>query len=122
MLKLRMQENYSFSGALTPLSKLIVCLVMIRGRHRGLPVAIDRAVMLPMEFAAPRNPDAEQHTPAEGSGNEPPANGSSANEKSSDDADRRLRRNARRPSNEEASLGERRKAAARADQEVTFGY
>jgi hypothetical protein len=95
---------------------------MIRGRHRGLPVAIDRAVMLPMEFAAPRNPDAEQHTPAEGSGNEPPANGSSANEKSSDDADWRLRRNVRRASNEEVSLGERRKAAARADQEVTFGY
>ena len=23
---------------------------MIRGRHRGLPVAIDRAVMLPFEF------------------------------------------------------------------------
>lgn len=23
---------------------------MIRGRHRGLPVAIDRAVMLPSEF------------------------------------------------------------------------
>jgi len=39
--------NYSFSGALRPLSKLIICLVMIRGRHRGLPVAIDRAVMLP---------------------------------------------------------------------------
>lgn len=33
------------------LSKLVVCAVMIRGRHRGLPVAIDRAVMLPNEFA-----------------------------------------------------------------------
>jgi potassium uptake Trk family protein len=43
-------ENYSFSGALKPLSKLIVCLVMLRGRHRGLPVAIDRAIMLPSEF------------------------------------------------------------------------
>ncbi|KAI0079232.1 hypothetical protein K474DRAFT_1659278 [Panus rudis PR-1116 ss-1] len=42
--------NYSFSGALRPLSKLIVCAVMLRGRHRGLPVAIDRAVMLPFEF------------------------------------------------------------------------
>lgn len=40
-------ENYSFSGALKPLSKLILCLVMLRGRHRGLPVAIDRAIMLP---------------------------------------------------------------------------
>ncbi|KAG1737871.1 cation transport protein-domain-containing protein [Suillus paluster] len=43
-------ENYSFSGALKPLSKLIFCLVMLRGRHRGLPVAIDRAILLPSEF------------------------------------------------------------------------
>ncbi|KAF9012537.1 cation transport protein-domain-containing protein [Cyathus striatus] len=43
-------KNYSFSGAFHPLSKLIVCVVMIRGRHRGLPVAIDRAVMVPNEF------------------------------------------------------------------------
>ncbi|KAH7102157.1 cation transport protein-domain-containing protein [Auriculariales sp. MPI-PUGE-AT-0066] len=45
--------NYSFVGALKPLSKLIICAVMIRGRHRGLPVAIDRAVMLPSEFRKP---------------------------------------------------------------------
>ncbi|KAF7440982.1 low affinity potassium transporter [Pleurotus ostreatus] len=43
-------ENYSLSGALRPLSKLIVCIVMLRGRHRSLPVAIDRAIMLPAEF------------------------------------------------------------------------
>jgi len=42
--------NYSLSGTFRPLSKLIICLVMLRGRHRGLPVAIDRAVMLPVEF------------------------------------------------------------------------
>jgi len=42
--------NYSFSGALHTLSKLILCVVMLRGRHRGLPVALDRAVMLPHEF------------------------------------------------------------------------
>ncbi|EEB90594.1 hypothetical protein MPER_11175, partial [Moniliophthora perniciosa FA553] len=42
--------NYSFSGTLRPLSKLIFCVVMLRGRHRGLPVAIDRAVMLPQEI------------------------------------------------------------------------
>ncbi|KAI9441617.1 cation transport protein-domain-containing protein, partial [Lactarius indigo] len=42
--------NYGFSGAFRPLSKLIVCLVMLRGRHRGLPVAIDRAVLLPFEY------------------------------------------------------------------------
>ncbi|KIK22690.1 hypothetical protein PISMIDRAFT_101958 [Pisolithus microcarpus 441] len=43
-------QNYSFSGSLRPLSKLVIALVMLRGRHRGLPVAIDRAVMLPSEF------------------------------------------------------------------------
>ncbi|KAF8740254.1 TrkH protein, partial [Rhizoctonia solani] len=42
--------NYSFSGALKPLSKFIICLVMLRGRHRGLPHAIDRAVVLPWEL------------------------------------------------------------------------
>lgn len=43
-------DNFSLSGAFHPLSKLVVCLVMLRGRHRGLPVAIDRAVLLPDEF------------------------------------------------------------------------
>lgn len=38
---------YSFSGAWHTLSKLVMVAVMIRGRHRGLPVAIDHAVQLP---------------------------------------------------------------------------
>jgi Trk-type K+ transport system membrane component len=38
---------YSFSGGWHVLSKLILCAVMLRGRHRGLPVALDRAVRLP---------------------------------------------------------------------------
>lgn len=42
-------QAYSFSGALSTLSKLVLCAVMIRGRHRGLPVAIDKAVLLPGE-------------------------------------------------------------------------
>ncbi|KAI1761151.1 TrkH-domain-containing protein [Hypoxylon sp. FL1150] len=41
--------NYSFSGGLYPGSKLVLCAVMIRGRHRGLPVALDRAVRLPSD-------------------------------------------------------------------------
>lgn len=45
-----LQANYSLSGAFHRLSKLILCVVMIRGRHRGLPVALDRSVMLPREF------------------------------------------------------------------------
>lgn len=40
---------YSFSGGWQTASKLILCLVMLRGRHRGLPVALDRAVRLPGE-------------------------------------------------------------------------
>ncbi|KAG6850861.1 hypothetical protein H0H93_007479 [Arthromyces matolae] len=43
-------DNFSFAGELKSLSKFILCLVMIRGRHRILPVAIDRAVMLPSEL------------------------------------------------------------------------
>ena len=42
-------EEYSFCGAWHKLSKLVLCAVMIRGRHRGLPVAIDQAVLLPSE-------------------------------------------------------------------------
>ncbi|KAK7441784.1 hypothetical protein VKT23_009195 [Stygiomarasmius scandens] len=43
-------DNFSFSGALRPLSKLVVILIMVRGRHRGLPVRVDRAIMLPREL------------------------------------------------------------------------
>ena len=46
------EADSSFSGGLRKLSKLVLCAVMLRGRHRGLPVAIDRAVMLPKDFTA----------------------------------------------------------------------
>lgn len=42
-------DAYSFSGGWHTPSKLVLCLVMLRGRHRGLPVALDRAVRLPGE-------------------------------------------------------------------------
>jgi Trk-type K+ transport system membrane component len=42
-------QAYSFSGGWHATSKLVLCLVMLRGRHRGLPVALDRAVRLPGE-------------------------------------------------------------------------
>jgi hypothetical protein len=32
-------------------SKLILCTVMLRGRHSGLPVAIDRAIVFPTKFS-----------------------------------------------------------------------
>lgn len=51
---------YSFCGGWHVLSKLILCAVMIRGRHRGLPVAIDRAVLLPADhLAAAEEEDAQ---------------------------------------------------------------
>lgn len=43
---------YSTFSAWHPISKLILAAVTLRGRHRGLPVAIDKAVMLPSESLA----------------------------------------------------------------------
>jgi Trk-type K+ transport system membrane component len=39
----------SLSGDFTVFSKLVICAVMLRGRHRGLPYALDHAVMLPSD-------------------------------------------------------------------------
>jgi Trk-type K+ transport system membrane component len=39
----------SLSGQFTTFSKLVIYAMMIRGRHRGLPNALDRAIMLPNE-------------------------------------------------------------------------
>lgn len=41
--------NASFSGKFRPLSKLVIIAMMVRGRHRGLPYELDRAVLLPSE-------------------------------------------------------------------------
>ncbi|KAF7559088.1 hypothetical protein G7046_g5059 [Stylonectria norvegica] len=42
-------KSYSFAGSWHKGSKLVLCAVMLRGRHRGLPVALDKAVRLPGE-------------------------------------------------------------------------
>lgn len=39
----------SFSGQFNVISKLVIMAMQIRGRHRGLPVALDRAVLLPSD-------------------------------------------------------------------------
>ncbi|KAE8348979.1 cation transporter [Aspergillus coremiiformis] len=39
----------SLSGQLSTFSKVVVSLMMIRGRHRGLPYQLDRAILLPRE-------------------------------------------------------------------------
>ncbi|WWC60632.1 uncharacterized protein I303_103206 [Kwoniella dejecticola CBS 10117] len=44
-------NNYSFVGEFGYASKIVIMLVMLRGRHRGLPVAIDRAILLPKEYS-----------------------------------------------------------------------
>ncbi|KAL2814719.1 cation transport protein-domain-containing protein [Aspergillus cavernicola] len=39
----------SFCAQFSIFSKLVVCALMIRGRHRGLPSQLDRAILLPSE-------------------------------------------------------------------------
>jgi len=39
----------SFSAKFNTISKLVIIAMMIRGRHRGLPYSLDRAIMLPSE-------------------------------------------------------------------------
>ncbi|CAO1616976.1 unnamed protein product [Parajaminaea phylloscopi] len=43
-------DNFSLSGRFHTLSKLVVIATMLRGRHRGLPVAIDRSILLPQDL------------------------------------------------------------------------
>jgi Trk-type K+ transport system membrane component len=40
----------SLSGHFNVFSKLVICAMMIRGRHRGLPYAIDRTITLPSDW------------------------------------------------------------------------
>ena len=41
--------NTSLSGKFTTFSKIVICAMMIRGRHRMLPYQLDRAIQLPNE-------------------------------------------------------------------------
>jgi potassium uptake Trk family protein len=41
--------NASFSAEFHSLSKLVIIAMQIRGRHRGLPYELDRAILLPSE-------------------------------------------------------------------------
>lgn len=50
----------SFSGGWHVASKVILCAVMLRGRHRGLPEAIDRAILLPSEGRFSREEEGEE--------------------------------------------------------------
>ncbi|KAJ0125251.1 potassium transporter 1 [Diaporthe amygdali] len=53
-------QSFSFCGGWYTGSKLVMILMMIRGRHRGLPVALDHAVKLPgWDNVKKQNEDAE---------------------------------------------------------------
>ncbi|KAL5360235.1 cation transport protein-domain-containing protein [Aspergillus floccosus] len=39
----------SLSGQFNTFSKFVICVTMIRGRHRGMPYQLDRAILLPSE-------------------------------------------------------------------------
>ena len=41
--------NASFSAKFSTLAKLVIIAMQIRGRHRGLPYALDKAILLPSE-------------------------------------------------------------------------
>ncbi|CAE6405755.1 unnamed protein product [Rhizoctonia solani] len=43
-------QPFSLSGEMRIIPKLVIIGLMIRGRHRGLPMAIDRSVQLPTEY------------------------------------------------------------------------
>ncbi|TIA73200.1 hypothetical protein E3P92_00492 [Wallemia ichthyophaga] len=59
------ERSYSLSGEMRTLSKLLLIVVMIRGRHRGLPNAIDRAVLLPSDVQETDQQMADQQSQAE---------------------------------------------------------
>ncbi|RSL93909.1 hypothetical protein CEP52_012966 [Fusarium oligoseptatum] len=51
----------SFCTEYSTFSKLVICAMMIRGRHRGLPYALDRAIVLPDEKSLGNEVTAEDH-------------------------------------------------------------
>lgn len=50
----------SLCGHFGTFGKLVICAMMIRGRHRGLPYALDRAITLPSERYVKRDVESEQ--------------------------------------------------------------
>lgn len=54
-------RDQSFSYEFTTVSKLVIIAMMIRGRHRGLPYTLDRAIMLPDDDMQRRDAVQEHH-------------------------------------------------------------
>ncbi|GAA5966622.1 hypothetical protein JCM3765_005679 [Sporobolomyces pararoseus] len=53
------RNSASLAGVLRTLSKLVLIATMVRGRHRGLPVAIDRSILLPSELEEAQDSESE---------------------------------------------------------------
>lgn len=53
--------DQSLSYKFTTISKLVIIAMMIRGRHRGLPYSLDRAIMLPNDDMHRRDQVQENH-------------------------------------------------------------
>ncbi|KAK7402993.1 hypothetical protein QQX98_011233 [Neonectria punicea] len=51
----------SFCSQFSTFSKIVLCAMMLRGRHRGLPYALDRAVVLPSERSIWNEDDTNSH-------------------------------------------------------------
>lgn len=52
--------NTSFSGQFNVVGKLVIMAMQIRGRHRGLPHSLDRAVLLPSDALTRHDTDVER--------------------------------------------------------------
>jgi hypothetical protein len=73
-------SGVSLSGSFRKLSKVVLLAVMIRGRHRGLPIAIDRAVLLPRDIELhDRDSTTREDEVAEADGDACPPSSSSSN-------------------------------------------
>lgn len=77
-------KSASLAGDMSVLSKLVITAVMIRGRHRNLPSAVDRAVMLPHDLHHHDNvQDVKRHDSVD-SMNKVPSRTSSVHEQATD--------------------------------------
>lgn len=54
-------RDQSFSAKFSVISKLVIIAMMIRGRHRGLPYSLDRAIMIPDDNMQRRDKIQENH-------------------------------------------------------------
>jgi len=54
------EVNTSLSGKFTVVSKLVIIAMQVRGRHRGLPYKLDRAILLPGDMLNQEDDEVER--------------------------------------------------------------